>query len=63
MLSVIVCGGKRSLFETSSPPLSKKLCSLSPSRFSSSFLLDHLTAIFPDMDTHILERAINECWR
>ena len=53
MLSVIVCGGKRSLFETSSPPLSKKLCSLSPSRFSSSLLLDHLTAIFPDMDTHV----------
>ncbi|KAH0894143.1 hypothetical protein HID58_056572 [Brassica napus] len=52
-MSVIVCGGKRSLFETSSLPLSKKLCSLSPSRFSSSLLLDHLAAILPDMDIHV----------
>ncbi|KAH0851311.1 hypothetical protein HID58_094829 [Brassica napus] len=61
-MSVIVCGGKRSLFETSSLPFSKKLCSLSPSRFSSSLLLDHLAAILPDMDIHILERGINEYW-
>ncbi|WZZ46479.1 hypothetical protein YC2023_042738 [Brassica napus] len=53
LMSVIVCGGKRSLFETSSLPLSKKLCSLSPSRFSSSLLLDHLAAILPDMDIHV----------
>ena len=53
LMSVIVCGGKRSLFETSSLPFSKKLCSLSPSRFSSSLLLDHLAAILPDMDIHV----------
>ncbi|KAH0858946.1 hypothetical protein HID58_087207 [Brassica napus] len=51
-LIVCGCGGNRSLFETSSPTLSKKLCSFSPSRFSSSLLLDHLAAIFSDMDTH-----------
>ncbi|CAN6986700.1 unnamed protein product [Brassica oleracea var. botrytis] len=53
LMSVIVCGGKRSLFDTSSLPFSKKLCSLSPSRFSSSLLLDHLAAILPDMDIHV----------
>ncbi|KAF3544047.1 hypothetical protein DY000_02009490 [Brassica cretica] len=52
LMSVIVCGGKRSLFGTSSLPLSKKLCSLSPSRFSSSLLLHHLASILPDMDIH-----------
>ncbi|KAL0700177.1 hypothetical protein Bca4012_056299 [Brassica carinata] len=61
-MSAIVCGSKRSLFDdlsaASSPPVSKKLrCS----RFSSSLLLDHLAAIFPDMDHQILERAIEEC--
>ncbi|CAN6872432.1 unnamed protein product [Brassica oleracea] len=62
-MSAVVCGSKRSLFDdlssaTSSPPLSKKLRS---SRFSSSLLLDHLAAIFPDMDNQTLERAIEEC--
>ncbi|KAG2318946.1 hypothetical protein Bca52824_012159 [Brassica carinata] len=76
-MSAIVCGSKRSLFEdlsaasSSSPPVSKKLrcfSSSSPPRFppppassSSSLLLDHLAAIFPDMDNQILERAIEEC--
>ncbi|CAN7034061.1 hypothetical protein IGI04_031908 [Brassica rapa subsp. trilocularis] len=73
-MSAIVCGSKRSLFEdlsaASSPPVSKKLryfSSSSPPRFpppppaSSSLLLDHLAAIFPDMDHQILERAIEEC--
>nr|AAK43955.1 unknown protein [Arabidopsis thaliana] len=71
-MSAIVCG-KRSLFEdlaAASPPVSKKLrcfSSSSSSRFSppippsSSLLLDHLAAIFPDMDRQILERAIEEC--
>ncbi|AED93881.1 Ubiquitin system component Cue protein [Arabidopsis thaliana] len=71
-MSAIVCG-KRSLFEdlaAASPPVSKKLrcfSSSSSSRFSppippsSSLLLDHLAAIFPDMDKQILERAIEEC--
>ncbi|KAH0917913.1 hypothetical protein HID58_025573 [Brassica napus] len=58
-MSAVVCGSKRSLFDdSSSPPLSKKLRS---SRFSSSLLLPHLAAIFPDMDYQILERAIEEC--
>ncbi|CAF1709744.1 unnamed protein product [Brassica oleracea var. botrytis] len=73
-MSAIVCGSKRSLFEdlsaaSSSPPVSKKLryfSSSSPPRFPpppapSSLLLDHLAAIFPDMDNQILERAIEEC--
>jgi arsenate reductase-like glutaredoxin family protein len=72
-MSAIVCG-KRSLFEdlvaASSPPVSKKIrcfSSSSPARFSppippsSSILLDHLAAIFPDMDKQILERAIEGC--
>ncbi|KAF8107817.1 hypothetical protein N665_0116s0024 [Sinapis alba] len=60
-MSATVCGSKRSLFDdlSSSPPLSKKLRS---SRFSSSsLLLPHLAAIFPDMDHQILEQAIEEC--
>ncbi|CAH8355450.1 unnamed protein product [Eruca vesicaria subsp. sativa] len=72
-MSAIVCGSKRSLFEdlsaASSPPVSKKLryfsSSSAPPRFpspaSSSLLLNHLAAIFPDMDNQILERAIEEC--
>ncbi|KAJ4902033.1 Ubiquitin system component Cue protein [Raphanus sativus] len=59
-MSAIVCNGKRSLFEASSPPSPRNsvlfhLC------FFPSILLDHLAPIFPDLDTHILERAINEC--
>ncbi|CAG7864354.1 hypothetical protein BRARA_I02882 [Brassica rapa] len=61
-MSAIVCGSKRSVFEdlSSSPPLSKKLRRFSSSS-SSLLLLPHLAALFPDMDTHILERAIEEC--
>ncbi|XP_010435375.1 PREDICTED: uncharacterized protein LOC104719211 isoform X2 [Camelina sativa] len=71
-MSAIVCG-KRSLFEdlaAASPPVSKKIrcfSSSSPARFSppippsSSLFLDHLAAIFSDMDKQILERAIEEC--
>ncbi|KFK27867.1 hypothetical protein AALP_AA8G439400 [Arabis alpina] len=67
-MSAIVCG-KRSLFEdlaTASPPVSKKIRCFSssspPSRFSPPpLLLDHLAAIFPDMDKQVLERAIEEC--
>ncbi|CAH2078825.1 unnamed protein product [Thlaspi arvense] len=71
-MSAIVCG-KRSLFEdlaAASPPVSKKLrcfSSSSPARFSppvpptSSLFLDHLAAMFPDMDKQILERAIEGC--
>ncbi|XP_010440673.1 PREDICTED: golgin subfamily A member 3 isoform X2 [Camelina sativa] len=71
-MSAIVCG-KRSLFEdlaAASPPVSKKIrcfSSSSPARFSppippsSSLLLDHLAAIFSDMDKQILEKAIEGC--
>lgn len=62
-MSAIVCG-KRSLFEdlaAASPPVSKKIrcfSSSSPARFSppppSSLLLDHLAAIFPDMDKQVI---------
>ncbi|KAM3380646.1 hypothetical protein P3S68_006219 [Capsicum galapagoense] len=74
-MSAIVCG-KRSFFEdlqspsptSSSPPVTKKLrcsSSTSPVRFSSSppppFFIDQLRALFPDMDTQLIEKALEEC--
>ncbi|KAL2463032.1 Ubiquitin system component Cue protein [Forsythia ovata] len=72
-MSAIVCG-KRSFFEeiqatsspdSGSPPVSKKLrCSsaTSPVRFSYSppSLIDQLKALFPDMDSQLLEKALVE---
>ncbi|KAG2303890.1 hypothetical protein Bca4012_062947 [Brassica carinata] len=67
-MSAIVCGCKRSLFDdlssaaaSSSPPVSKKLRCFSSSSSPPLLLLHHLAALFPDMDNHILERAIEEC--
>ncbi|XP_059637899.1 uncharacterized protein LOC132279863 [Cornus florida] len=61
----------------SSPPVAKRIrCSSSPVRFpppspttgspanfspSRSSRLDHLTALFPDMDRQLLERVLKEC--
>ncbi|KAF3625479.1 putative mitogen-activated protein kinase kinase kinase 12-like [Capsicum annuum] len=74
-MSAIVCG-KRSFFEdlqspsptSSSPPVTKKLrcsSSTSPVRFSSSpppsVFIDQLRALFPDMDTQLIEKALEEC--
>ncbi|KAL2458775.1 Ubiquitin system component Cue protein [Forsythia ovata] len=75
-MSAVVCG-KRSFFEdidssapspaSASPPVYKKLrCSLStsPGRFSYSPPLtpaDQLKALFPDMDTQLLEKALENC--
>ncbi|KAL5575566.1 hypothetical protein UlMin_017420 [Ulmus minor] len=64
-MSAVVCGSKRSFFEDlpPSPPLSKRLrcSSTSPIRFSTPSLLDHLRAVFPHMDSQLLERALEEC--
>ncbi|KAF8389130.1 hypothetical protein HHK36_025816 [Tetracentron sinense] len=74
-MSAIVCG-KRSFFEDlQTPPVSKRIrcSSTSPIRFSpprpataapsplSAHLIDHLRAIFPDMDDQQLGRALEEC--
>ncbi|XP_055832417.1 uncharacterized protein LOC129901298 [Solanum dulcamara] len=73
-MSAIVCG-KRSFFEdvqSSSPtspstPVSKKLrcSSTSPTRFSPPPLveapIDQLRALFPDIDSQFLEKALEEC--
>ncbi|OMO81216.1 Ubiquitin system component Cue [Corchorus capsularis] len=74
-MSAIV-SGKRSFFEelSTTPPVSKRIrCSsrftsaFSPSSSSpppsppSSFLIDQLIAIFPEMDKQVLERALEEC--
>lgn len=65
-MSAAVCGSKRSFFEElpPSPPVSKRLrcsSSSSPIRFSAPSLLDQLRSVFPDMELHILERALQEC--
>lgn len=71
-MSAVVCGSKRSFFEDLAspitPPMSKKFrCSTSsPIRFSpfspsTPTPIDHLRAAFPDMNTQLLERALEEC--
>lgn len=74
-MSAIVCG-KRSFFDdlqspspTSSPssPVSKKLrcSSTSPIRFSppqpAAASIDQLRGLFPDIDSQLLEKALEEC--
>ncbi|KAI5660478.1 hypothetical protein M9H77_29271 [Catharanthus roseus] len=73
-MSAIVCG-KRSFFEdlqspsptSSSPPAAKRIryfSSTSPVRFSPSQvpnLINQLRAAFPDMDSQLLEKALEEC--
>ncbi|KAL1531287.1 hypothetical protein AAHA92_33980 [Salvia divinorum] len=75
-MSAVVCGKRSNIFEESpsSPPLSKRIryLSSSPSRpfspprvaacwFSNSPVpLDHLVALFPDMDRQFLEKALEE---
>lgn len=70
-MSAIVCR-KRSFFEdlqspspiSASPPVSKKLrcssLSTSPVQFSAPFIFDQLRALFPDMDSQLLEKALEE---
>lgn len=76
-MSAIVCGKRSNIFEdlpASSPPVSKRIrcSSSSPVRFSpprtspnlpspQSLLIDHLSALFPDMDKQLLEKALEEC--
>ncbi|XP_009783195.1 uncharacterized protein [Nicotiana sylvestris] len=74
-MSAIVCG-KRSFFDdlqspsptSASPPVSKKLrcsSSTSPVRFSASpppsTFMDQLRALFPNMDSQLIEKALEEC--
>ncbi|KAK4719266.1 hypothetical protein R3W88_017604 [Solanum pinnatisectum] len=73
-MSAMVCG-KRSFFEdlqspsptSPSTPVSKKLrcSSTSPRRFSppppAAASIDHLRALFPDVDCQFLEKALEEC--
>ncbi|XP_041999344.1 uncharacterized protein LOC121748860 isoform X2 [Salvia splendens] len=64
-MSAVVCGKRSNIFEESpsSPPLSKRIryLSSSPSRpFWFSAPLDHLLALFPDMDRQFLEKALEE---
>ncbi|KAF3637239.1 putative mitogen-activated protein kinase kinase kinase 12-like [Capsicum annuum] len=74
-MSAIVCG-KRSFFEdlqspsptSPSTPVSKKLrcSSTSPRRFSPTVAVeaaavDQLRALFPDIDSQLLEKALEEC--
>nr|GMD35550.1 Biogenesis of lysosome-related organelles complex 1 subunit 6 like [Ipomoea batatas] len=73
-MSAIVCG-KRSFFDdipssptSASPPISKKIrraSSTSPVRFSvapsPTSLFHQLRAQFPDMDSQLIEKALEEC--
>ncbi|OIW19217.1 hypothetical protein TanjilG_20342 [Lupinus angustifolius] len=64
-MSAAVCGNKRAFLEElpPSPPLSKRLrcsSSTSPIRFSLHSLIDHLRNLFPHMDHHLYERALQE---
>ncbi|KAL1813158.1 hypothetical protein DCAR_0625453 [Daucus carota subsp. sativus] len=75
-MSAVVCGKRSYFFEdttSSSPPASKRTCfsSNSPARISpprsntvrllSAAHLDHLAALFPDMDKQLLEKALESC--
>ncbi|XP_043817333.1 uncharacterized protein LOC110625842 [Manihot esculenta] len=63
-MSAVVCGSKRSfmLEDLPSPPVSKRLrcssSSSSPVRFSPSPPLHQLRALFPHVDSQLLERAL-----
>ncbi|KAK4374722.1 hypothetical protein RND71_005399 [Anisodus tanguticus] len=65
-MSAIVCG-KRSFFEdlqSPSPPISKNLrrSSTSPIRFPPPpAVINQLRALFPDIDSQLLEKALEEC--
>ncbi|KAL3839249.1 hypothetical protein ACJIZ3_023840 [Penstemon smallii] len=68
-MSAIVCGKRSNIFEespSSSPPISSKRIrcssSFSPPRASAYLYspLDHLVALFPDMDRQVMERSLEE---
>ncbi|XP_004287284.1 PREDICTED: uncharacterized protein LOC101311216 [Fragaria vesca subsp. vesca] len=52
---------KRIRFSSSSSPVRFTTTSFAASSYSSSPLLDQLTAVFPDMDNQLLEKALEEC--
>ncbi|XP_047943603.1 uncharacterized protein LOC125190363 isoform X2 [Salvia hispanica] len=75
-MSAVVCGKRSNIFEESpsSPPVTKRIrcsSSSSPGRTfspptaaaytSSTSAIDHLVALFPDMDKQFLEKALEEC--
>lgn len=65
-MSAVVCGKRSNIFEESpsSPPVSKRIrCYSSPGRNYSpprASFLDHLAAVFPDMEREFLEKALKE---
>lgn len=56
MSAIIVCGKRSSLFQEL-PPKRIRCCSSS----CSSSLVHHLVALFPDMEHHVLEKALEDC--
>ncbi|TKY54824.1 hypothetical protein E2542_SST19237 [Spatholobus suberectus] len=62
MSAIIVCGKRSALFQDLPPKRIRCSSSSSPVRLSpSSSLLHHLAAFFPDMDNHLLEKALEDC--
>ncbi|RDX67074.1 hypothetical protein CR513_54091, partial [Mucuna pruriens] len=62
MSAIIVCGKRSALFQELPPKRIRcSSSSSSPVRLSSSSLLHHLAAFFPDMDNHLLEKALQDC--
>ncbi|XP_052727571.1 uncharacterized protein LOC108342670 isoform X2 [Vigna angularis] len=61
MSAIIVCGKRSALFQELPPKRIRCCSSSSPVRLSPSSLLHHLAAFFPDMDNHLLEKALEDC--
>lgn len=61
MSAIIVCGKRSALFQELPPKRIRCSSSSSPVRLSPSSLLHHLAAFFPDMDNHLLEKALEDC--
>ncbi|XP_068464357.1 uncharacterized protein [Phaseolus vulgaris] len=61
MSAIIVCGKRSALFQELPPKRIRCCSSSSPVRLSPSSLLLHLAAFFPDMDNHLLEKALEDC--
>lgn len=63
MSAIIVCGKRSALFQDLPPKRIRCSSSSSPVHLSPppSSLLHHLAALFPDMDHHLLEKALQDC--
>ncbi|KAK7330072.1 hypothetical protein VNO77_24257 [Canavalia gladiata] len=60
MSAIIVCGKRSAIFEDL-PAKRIRCSSSSPVRLSPSSLLPHLASFFPDMDNHLLQKALEQC--